>query len=573
MTFGELYRHLDTVHSSDEHFKCHYCNVSIQNHELEAHLKAHRFCEFHCIYCKSFGANDIPTLKRHLAEKHPSKFSFVASRRKMMNGPILDGPPKATILYVGDCEDHSSYSFWKLPPNVDLSCMDPSLYAHHTHASQQNRPIDKVLHAGSLPQIHYFESCTAFFVEYDTYFAYKCIGTDKNGIKCTFSAELEKTMLRHIHEKHAMDEYQYQIMGGSTQSGKVTTIATCKLECNLCQKRYITRHEFDNHFNNAHRKCVIDGTFIQNLEIIQSTDSDQPINSKQIVSNRFVYSGFFTCSKDSTHLNTKTQIISHHRQAHSSADLLEFSIKTSIFERQMLEWDPDELTTENKQFDRMLAYECYHCFSENNSIQSLFESIAEVENHRREVHQHKPLRYTTRNLVACAECRTISTFDGIKRHNQRAHQNRMCIFTCPINKHLCGVCSAFTSNNDELTKHYLKEHLTGCNDQFGDRILKKLHIDIGFTKAHFIPECCKQTTPPFTTISGVVDHVIRCKSAYFRCQFQKQRNFQHFLNVFLDMNVFLDDGLVLKFKSIQFTTIGAELRKKLNNIFHAIFNQ
>lgn len=571
-TFGELHRHLDSVHSSDDSFKCYYCKVSIQNRELVAHLKAHQFCEFHCIYCKSFGANDIATLKAHLAQRHPSKFSFVASRRKLMNGPILEGAPNVTILYVGDIEDHASYSFWKLPPNIDLSCMDPSLYARHTHASQQNMPIDKVLHGGALPQIRFFDTCPEFFVEYNTYFAFKCMGADKNGLKCKFSAELEKTMLRHINEKHAVNEYKYQILSGSSQSGKVTTIATCELECNLCQKRCITRHEFDNHFVNAHRKCVIDATIIQHLEIIQSTDSDQPINSKQIVDNRFLYSGFFTCSKDNMHLNTKTQMIAHHRQAHSSDGHFEFNIKATIFDQQLLEWDADELTIENRKFDRMLAYECYYCSNENRSVQLLFESIDEVEKHRNVMHQHKPLLYTARNLVACADCRTISTVDGIKRHIQREHRTEMFNLTCPTNRNLC-ICGVFTSNNDELAKHYLREHLIiGCNDQFGDRILKKLHIGAGLTKALFLPECCKQHQP-YTTISQAVDHVIRCQNANFRCYLQKKRNHQDFSNAFSEMNVFLDNGLVVKFKTIQFTTIGDKIRNKLYNIFDAIFNK
>lgn len=566
VTFGDFYEHLDRFHSFDGGVRCRYCDVKVQRYDVKTHFESHRLYEFQCIYCKSFGANEVLTLKKHLAEKHPSKLSFVTSRYES----IQNRSSKVTILYVGDMADHSSFHFYKLSSNVDLCDMDPSLYAHHTHSVKQNMPVEKVLHVNSLPQINFFDGCAEFFVNYNTYFPFQCIGMKKDGTKCTFNSRIERTMIRHRIHNHAQCIIEYRIQECKSRSENVTTIATCELECNVCKKQYVTRHEFDDHFTRTHPKCTLDASILQNFKVIKSTDPMEPINSQRKIQNRFLYCSYFTCTRDNKIRNTKAKMIEHYRVSRSSTDCLEFVMRSAIFDRDSTEWNTNELAEENQRFDRMIAYECYYCSTETRSVQSLFESVDELDKHRNETHTNWRLLYSARNLVACAECKKISTFDGIQNHFHRAHRTKSLALANPTNKLMCGVCSDLTSNHNELVKHYRMEHVTtGCSEMFDDQTFKYLHMNDQLGKAHFKPECCNQYQ--FTTISQAVHHVIQCENSNFHNLLQIEREVDDLLKSFRNMQIFLENGLIVTFSAIEFTSIGHEVKHKLINVFHGLF--
>lgn len=567
-TYGELCQHLDTSHSSNKNFKCHYCNETIQPHDIEMHLKMHQFFTFQCIYCKAFGGNDVQVLRKHLSEKHPSKFSFVASRRQISNTLNVPGIPNVTILYVGDLADRSSYSFFTLPSEIDLCPLDPALNAYKNHQPQLTLPVEKLMHQNPLPKMRFSDISNEFFVDYNIYFAYKCIGENNNGMKCTFHTESEVEIVRHISENHSKREIAYQ-----SRSKEVVKIVRCEFECNLCPKRYKIRKEFDNHFIKSHVKCSLDASIIQNSEVIESSDPNQLVHSQQTIHGRFLYGSLFVCIKDNWCTNTKAKIIAHHRECHSSSEYLEIKLRTTIYARNRSDWNVDELTQENRQFDRLIAYECYHCSNANGSEQSLFPSIAGVEEHHKRIHSHTTLSYIARNLVACAKCKTVSTFDGIRNHHQRQHQTKELPLTCPTSNNHCGICNNYAANYDGITEHFRKIHsATGGNEIFGDRMFKTLR-DGNASNYVFMPDCCDRKK--FTRISRAADHVIRCpnvnpgnvQDSTIKSISNGKWSPKEFLKLFSNMEILFENGPVFKYQALEYTTFGEELKNKLKK-FH-----
>lgn len=82
---------------------------------------------------------------------------------------------------------------------------------------------------------------------------------------------------------------------------------------------------------------------------------------------------------------------------------MRFKIRTNIFERKSISWNADELTQENRKFDRIIVHECYYCSKENVSAQLVFDSVDVIEQYRNEKHSNKPFLYFARILVARAE--------------------------------------------------------------------------------------------------------------------------------------------------------------------------
>lgn len=523
----------------------------------------HNFWEFECIYCQYFGDNDILNLRKHLSSEHPSKFSFVVTRRRMPDVELISD---YNILYIGDLHDHSLYKFIKLPSDTDLSCMDPSLHAHESHRSQLSVEIEKIPFTEPLPKITFCGTENDFSLKYS--FPYLCMADiDATGVVCNFGSNKEDDLHRHISKKHSDKQIKYKTVEIMSQVEKVTKMVICEFECNICKKLYKTPKEVSDHFKKTHSINFIDSKMIQNIEIIESTDPNQLVKTKETILNRLQFSSLFLCIHDGKYANTKSQIIAHHRRVHPPSKWLEFQMQTTIYDSSFFGWSADALSQENQKFDRMMAYECFHCCNELTLNHLLFESVEELETHCKEMHETKNILYIPKKLVACVECSTVSTIDGMRHHYLQNHPNATFALASPTSKHNCGVCNLSLSARsnliakNNLIEHFKKEHPIGYIEKFDDRLLRKLQIKSD-SKTQFSPECCKQNQ--FNSIQQLVVHIVDCshvntdvKSAL------KHGNVKEFLKPFFNTNIFFDNGLTVTIKSIKNSTIGLQMKNLL----------
>ncbi|XP_055299346.1 uncharacterized protein LOC129566958 [Sitodiplosis mosellana] len=566
-TFDDLFHHLDNEHPNNANYKCKYCDATVSHQQIQSHLNAHNFWEFECIYCKSFGDNDILKLRNHLSLEHSSKFSFAATRRRM---PGVDLMADFIILYIGDLYDQNLYKFSKLPNGCDLSCMDPSLYAYESHQTQQNEEVEKIAFTEPFPHLTFSGASSDFFLKYD--YPYLCTAdAGETGVVCNFRSNKEEDLLRHISKKHSDRQITYKTVESMSQVEKVTKRVICEFECNLCHKLYKTRKEIGDHIKKTHSTNVFDSKIIQHIEVIESSDPQQPVETKSTISNRLQFSGLFVCLKDGKYATTKSQLIAHHRRDHSPTKWLEFQIQTVIYDPSDFGWSTDALTQENEKFDRMMAYECFHCRNELITHHALFESLEEVQKHCREMHEMKDFLYMPKKLVSCVECSTISTIDGMKYHYLRNHPTaEFTIIASPTSKHHCGVCNLYIPAKTNLAakglfvEHFQKEHQSQHIELFDDRMLKRLQIRPGDQAADlkFTPECCNENQ--FTSIQQLVNHIIDCAKvdAGVKSSFELG-NVKEFMRIFFNAGIFFDNGLTVMCKSIKNSTIGQFIRDAL----------
>lgn len=505
--------------------------------------------------------------------EHSSKFSFAVTRRKM---PGVQMMANFIVLYFGDLFDQNAYKFVRVSNDCDLSCMDPSLHAYEGHAAQQNIEVEKIAFSDPLPQVIFSGTSNDFFLKYD--YPFLCTAdiaaTADTTAACNFRSNREEDLLRHISKKHSDKQITYKTVESKSQMEKVAKRVICEFECNLCHKLYKTRKDISDHIKRTHSTNVFDSKIIQNIEVIESTDPEQPVETKTIISNRLHFSGIFVCSIEGKYATTKSQLIAHHRRHHSPSKWLAFQIQTVIYDPSDYGWSADALTQENEKFDRTMAFECYHCCNDRESHHALFESIEEVQTHCSEMHKAKDFLYIPRKLVACNECSTISTVDGISAHYVRSHPNasvyQQLIVASPTSKHHCGVCNLYMSaKSNSMTKlmfveHFQKEHQSQHIELFDDRLLKKLRIDPS-TQANslkFTPECCKEIQ--ISSIQQLVSHINDCPNvdAHVKSSFELG-NVKEFMKVFFNVGVFFDNGLTLMCKSIKNSTVGNLIRNAL----------
>lgn len=477
------------------------------------------------------------------------------------------------VLYFGDLFDQNSYKFFRVPNDCDLSCMDPSLHAYKSHESQQNIEVEKIAFIEPLPQVIFTGTSNDFFLKYD--YPFLCTAdtaaTANTTVVCNFRSNREEDLLRHISKKHSDKQITYKTIESKSQMEKVTKCVICEFECNMCHKLYRTRKDISDHIKKTHSTNIFDSKIIQNIEVIESTDAEQPVETKTIISNRLHFSGIFVCLIDGKYATTKSQLIAHHRRDHSASKWLEFQIQTVIYDPSDYGWSADALTQENEKFDRMMAYECYHCCNDLISHHALFESIEEVQRHCSEMHEARDFLYIPRKLVACNECTTISTVDGMTYHYLRNHPTApFVIVASPTSKHHCGVCNLYMSaKTNSMTKilfveHFQKEHQSQHIELFDDRMLKKLRIDpsIRVNSLKYTPECCKENQ--FASILQLVSHINDCPNvdAHVKSSFELG-NVKEFMKVFFNVGVFFDNGLTLMCKSIKNATVGNLIRNAL----------
>lgn len=563
-TFDDFFEHLEKKHPNNTNYQCIDCKISVSPNQIESHLNLHSFYEYECIYCKS-GDNDILKLRKHLSAIHPSKFSFVATRRRLTGvEPIAD----FSILYIGDLSDQNSYKLINLPSGSDLSCMDPSLHAYENHRLQQNVKVKKIVFTKPMPQLTFCGTPSDFFHKYNLPFLCTA-NVSESGIACSFRSNKEDDLLRHISKKHSEKQITYKNIQSVSQSEKVTTLVVCEFECNMCQKLFKMHKEILEHFRRVHSTHVFDSKIIQNIEIIESTDPMQPIQSKKTVSNRLQFGGLFVYPTDVKYTNTKSQIIAHHRRNYLPTNYLEFQIKTIIHDPSFFGWSTGGLTQENQKFDRMMVYECFHCCDELTSTHMLFESIEEVEAHCRKTHATKEVLWTPKKLFACAECLTISTIDGIKKHHRHNHSNKPFAIVSPTSRNHCGVCNLFVGVQGKkiLIEHFQSEHQTGDVEQFDDRLLRKLQLVSGdknisdaINAAQFSPECCRNNR--FTSVQQLVKHLYQCSNDDVKVKFQ-QGDVKEIMKRTYETNIFFPNGSTVAFKTIGKSKIGQEIKNRL----------
>lgn len=567
-TFDDLQHHLDNKHPANTNYQCQFCDETISPKHIESHLNNYFFYEFECIYCQCFGDNNILEMRKHLSVEHPSKFSFVATRRHLSGVKSMAG---FNILYIGDLIDQSAYKFIKLPDGSDLSCMDPSLHAYESHHSQQNVEFEEILFTEPLPPLTFSGTSSDFFIKYDL--PYLCTAVDDaTKVECNFQTNKEDDLHRHILKKHSQTQITYKTIESVSQVENVTKLVICEFECNMCHNLYKSREEISGHFRRMHPTNIFDSKIVQHMEVIESTDPKQPIQLKQTISNRLQFGGLFVNLKDGKYVNMKSQLITQHRYGPTPIKPLEFQIRTIIYDPSYFGWNAESLTQENEKFDRMIAYECYHCRNEHTSDHMLFESIETVQTHCKEEHVGKDVLYIPKKFFACAECSTVSTIDGIKEHYHQKHPNAIFTLVSPTSKVHCGVCNLcrFVKNNPNgltakkfLIGHFKNEHQIENGEHFDDRLLKKFGIMSDMNISQTSLECCKDKR--FFLLKEVINHVFECSNVNGNVKLAFQRgDVKEFMKPFFNMSIYFNNGLTLQYKSIEKSTIGQTIKKGIS---------
>lgn len=140
-SIDDLYNHLKADHTNQSYF-CGDCGerVEAKGTEIETHFKEHEnIFEFHCIYCKKnhYGTNVVQLMREHLADHHPNRFLFAASRRiKQKFDEWISAIVDLSEYFPNNIFD--SYDICKFPDTFDLNQMDPNL-----SAIAENRNLEK----------------------------------------------------------------------------------------------------------------------------------------------------------------------------------------------------------------------------------------------------------------------------------------------------------------------------------------------------------------------------------------------------------------------------------------------
>lgn len=473
------------------------------------HLKMHLFAEFHCLHCKT-GRNDIEAMKQHMALDHPSVYLFVATRRS-----------DARIIYIGD--GHLKWSTFKPFVVIDselLNIMNPKVTQHEQHKIQcLDNQIAKPF-SRPIPQISFKDVDDKFYIRYEDYeilkrqgkngvawissdsmdgmkFIYQCITDDEaneiarienlvytnleckkcsTDIKCgdenikpyldhlarheiCFENGGEKEMIEHCLKKHGKSPINY-----IRSSETVQWLIRCKFQCSIdnCCQECDTKLELTNHFALKHPDCVFDARLKQQILVIDSIDSRQPFAESYIEIDSFHFCQLFYCIHDNQCIGTRVQMIQHHATVHNASMNFEYRLNTVLLIKNQYHDKSDELASEHRNPYRMLVFECLECAK-------LFKSPNDVwEHYQIAGHQHD-VRFTVKKLMACAECKTISTLDGIKIHYQVKHANQICKPVNATNKSLCGICQIVI-----LTKNIQCSHPT--DEHFSDVLLQRLEL-------------------------------------------------------------------------------------------------
>lgn len=461
------------------------------------------------------------------------------------------------MVYTGGMTDHKPYTFYKLSPEVNLNCMKPALYTYETHRLQQTYPAPKIVWTDKLPKVIFNAAFDNFFIDHDDYLPFKCNYVSSNGNACLYATQKDNDIWRHIGEAHSNSSLNYKFVEASSRSLRVVKLVESVFECNICQMKCERRRLIDKHFNEMHKKFYVDAQIIQDIKVIESTDPKQPVNSKETSDNRLIYSALFYCTRDGYYSNTKAGLIQHFRNKHAAFDHLEMTIRTNFYRSSWFDWNPDDFTRENQQFDRMVVYKCYYCTRDCNEIQRTFESITEIRNHCQRTHDSQPPLYMVSKLVACIRCRTVSTSDGIKKHYQNEHKSSRFVLGSVTNKNQCGVCNHLARDMIGLEQHFYSQHATtDAYERFRNAMLDKLEVPTNINNVGYAPKCCKHIK--YQNIPDVVDHVINCHSNNF-AQIRLNLDVQGFFRLFSGMLVFLCTGLVVQFKCIEETKIGDQI--------------
>lgn len=319
----------------------------------------------------------------------------------------------------------------------------------------------------------------------------------KKKAKCTEISCLEKSMLQHrIKGKCDQKDEIVFLQEEKTWNTLVYKLVRCQFRClaPLCPVTekgipFNNLYSLKKHHKDSHSLRYLRSAIIHKSTVIQSNDAEQPIGSVHVESQQYSLNDTFWCNRHGTNIGTRLCALEHHNNFHSKQNF-EFSIKTVLLANKPVHNDDHKL----------VVLECEHC-------SKFFGSVESIDAHMIAIRKNNPntALYTIKRLLVCAECKIVSTLDGLKTHYLAKHSEKALIPMHPIDHTCCGLCRAPVRNRE---KHYESSHQRG--DTVNNKVLQSLGLNqIDLNNCQFTPGCC--TEMRFSPIDNCINYILLCK--------------------------------------------------------------
>lgn len=599
-------------------YTCPYCaeTMDLDEATISDHLKEHRgmhFDEFQCVHCDQ-GFNEIDEIRNHMAEYHASQFLFVGARRT--SNPCNADTDDIQFVYIGDNADYSQYTFSKCSDKSALNKMEPSelrsaKIMERLQILKMEFPQLKIPFHNEIPPIEYSCQKTDFFINYDQYqklpirrnkkpktIEYKCITQRLVDELSPIRQHLEpfirkkpcsgegmrnvREMIRHHSKRHAERHAEQSIVFLQIERSEcfVYKMVQCKFQCQLCTTRFDTRVNLNTHFCGAHPNFYVGGQIVLEIEVIESNDRDQPIQSRTESTAAFVCSAFI-CDQHKNTIGTRKNAIDHFNAEHIATGGFEFRMSSCYIDS-----TPENIQDYENNMNnplRMHLIQCQHCLK-------LFESVADIQTHFKNDGIVEP-QFTIKKLFACPHDKVVGIYASMKHHFRREHPNKPCTPVNAFFSTICGFCSYRFDDFDDLKNHYERIHSKG--EIMSNKLLQSMDLNhIDMAQCHFGAGCCHEVQrkplleivrhvmncsrrftcikcPDYPNFSSILDFVPHCNAKHSMNETQINNilyDLKSFMLLLSDMSIVLPNGLAVTMDEMSNTTFGDQLRVQANEI-------
>lgn len=311
-------------------------------------------------------------------------------------------------------------------------------------------------------------------------------------VTCKYAQSSRFLVVLHFLKKHIDVDVQFWYKEQVKNEMKSINL---KYLCQECDISIRAPGNLAGHFYDYHESQMVDFKV--------AADFGNQFIDKYLVRRRLI------CAHCRAPYETKSELIKHHRNKHSSAVL---NIMLGALEllpiKHMSKQQIEIYTANNARNDRNLIFHCVDC---NHNGTNLFTNIHEIYIHWHSKHKPNHFLFEIRHLIGCHYCEFISSFCEMKKHQRSVHQQRSLALKSLLNRDKCGICN---EKVPDMAEHWRKEHELLNHTQIvnpvhmnEDLLLELSTFNCDFNSIQYsISGCCFETIP--ATMNGLLYHIL-----------------------------------------------------------------
>lgn len=270
----------------------------------------------------------------------------------------------------------------------------------------------------------------------------------------------EDGLYEHITVNHANSQAQFHRLRRNSRAESILSQFTVeKYTCNICGDEFNDINGAVIHFRKKHRSKIIDCKALVHEKSTKRTDEGTETNGSTD-ENSFILRQCLLCLECYGTSSSKADFLAHHNDKHGG-DAIKCQLTDAHFIR--------KCTTEYENVngaDDFIAYSCYWCHKSDENPAFISDNVEAIHDHWLVTHTEpvKPFRFYVEMLAKCIECDVISTFAGLKQHNDNCHLETSLCFASIMDSKQCPMCD-FSGDPVELRAHFKSAHswINGIN--------------------------------------------------------------------------------------------------------------